>query len=80
MQMPLAGPALITALPSTGGNGEGASFFDEAQELDGHIPHGLKSPRLSADGDAQSPGKEQSCQQGMQAPAHHRVRGSSIPK
>lgn len=30
MQITLAGPALITALPSLGGNGEGASFFNEA--------------------------------------------------
>lgn len=47
MQITLAGPALITALPSLGGNGEGASFFNEAWELHGQIPHGPKSPLAS---------------------------------
>lgn len=80
MQIMLAGPALITALPSTGSNREGTSFFSEVWELHGQIPRGPKSPCLSPDGDIQPPGKERSCQQGMQALAHHRVRCSSIPK
>lgn len=80
MQVTLAGSALITALPSMAGNGEGTSFSKEAWELHDQIPRGPNLLISLPSGDVQPPGKEWSCQQGMQALAHDRVSCTSIPK
>lgn len=44
MQIRLAGPALITALPSTGGSRECTSFSSRAWEIHGQIPQGQNLP------------------------------------
>lgn len=71
MQIRLAGPALITALPSTGGSRECTSFSSRAWEIHGQISQGQNLPLAQSQQVRNVPvpatRSGQHCQPGMQA-------------